>query len=500
MSMIPKSNTLLSEENLTDLGSYLKRISSTNNREKTNKVLRSLRRLFTESIEQYENDQNDFEADEVIYEKLQTSNSISYLDDSHYQIEISNSKNYDHKNSENKNLGNKNLDDVMAHCFSELNNLNESELNVFNQPEPESNKLNEPESNFNESESNFNESELFVTKVPEIEEIFSNTDSQMSYSPVNTNQNQKNSIKKNDMILTNYQIVSLNRLNVITDTTIFNILKDHLSFCYSQYNILIILWQISFTKATHIYFSDLIEPIINIIKRERDSISKLRVCYFIFINLLSSPDSDFGTPDSDIFLRELKNKEEGKNRTLFISVVKCSELLKEINRLDELRGYTQNYKKENKKDCKITKKNVDDDKEFIHSLILLRTLLESRIRTTSSLDNYLKELFSGRLEKSPYHFSESFFLTNIVQIDKLRLSIIRVLTKYIKYGNVTDKLIAVNDLKHILISLPNCINIMNEMGVKRELLKLIECKDTELRVGVLKCLSLLIQENVLLSS
>merc|ERR1711915_807209 len=97
-------------------------------------------------------------------------------------------------------------------------------------------------------------------------------------------------------------------------------------------------------------------------------------------------------------------------------------------------------------ETKISKKSKKKDEEFYFAILNLKFLLEKKLKKTSSITNYLKELFSGKLEKSPYHFSYNFWLNNLLILQKKKIEIIRALKKYLKFGKTSDKLIAANDI------------------------------------------------------
>lgn len=316
-----------------------------------------------------------------------------------------------------------------------------------------------------------------------------------------------------------YQIINQNRLFFISDEVIFKILVDLLSYSYCQYNVLVILWQISFFRNTHRFFNPLIDKFICLIKEGRESVKVLRVCFYILINLISAQGLDDmclldRLRESEIFFlkseNELNNKltdqkerkkefisNDNKSSNFFISIVKCNEILNEINQIKDLKNLTILFSVNTHKNDRLPKISSMHDEEYCHALFNLKNLLESKLKRTSSITNYLKELFSGSLEKAPYHFSDSFWCSNTVILSEMKIEIIRALKKYLQNGKMVDQLVAANDIYNLARTIPECIKIIERIGVKDVLIQLSESRNVELRFWVLKSLSVVIYDEIL---
>lgn len=265
--------------------------------------------------------------------------------------------------------------------------------------------------------------------------------------------------ESNPFLSNEYLKIKKNRFIFISDNRIQRIIYELLSFNYSQYNILKILWQISYSENVHIFFGNFLNKIIFIIKNEKENVSILRICIFILINLLTIK----------------KNKEN----QFFISIVNCSEILAD---LDKMNGNTYH--------------RVYQDIEFIDSKIYLKKILENIIKKTSCIQNYLKEIFSGNLEKAPYHYNDSFWCTNVNVLHKKRKEIIRALKRYLS-SNLNNQLVAANDIYKMAKNVPESIEIIEKVGIKDDLIMLSECNNSELKFWALKCLTAVICEEII---
>lgn len=539
-------NTLLTKRTLTTLKSSFLTTIRTNNREKTNRALREMRGLLSVCVctkKRYHNGDNWYgltasSEEDLIKEKYDTSTSIMNSPQPSYYSNLNNED--DEQVLRVNTVGERELDGRPPQIFQYSQEIDEIDIlqrtNEIDIPqEIQETDTSQETDEMDMLNRNINLSAVSLNKlnIDPGENIFK------SVSLSNLSLDLPSGLNLKDP----YSVIEYNRLIIISDGQILVQLIDLLDYLYCQYNVLIILWQISFTAQAHRYFNKIVNKLIDIVKREKDSISKLRLCFFIMVNLLKMNKQDNSTCYGANACLE---QDSNLGHSFFISTVKCSELLKEINKLEELRNYisgkkshcsatnssSQNKEHLNKSvisDRKlglnstipnpsnktlenneiVTIKSVKDsfyqsniDEEFIKAISTVKNLLEGRITRTGSFTNYLRELFSGVLEKSPYHFNDAFFCVNTLKIYDLRNSIIRALLKYLKYGNVQDKLIAVYDLYHIARNIPLTIGVMERNGIKKELIRLCaidEFSNTELRVGVLKCLAVVIHKQVISS-
>ncbi|ELQ75169.1 Vacuolar H+-ATPase V1 sector, subunit H [Trachipleistophora hominis] len=238
-----------------------------------------------------------------------------------------------------------------------------------------------------------------------------------------------------------YANVTDRRMRFIKDERVRRILIAMLSIRNVQYNASIILWYVSFSKETIEYFELIVPHLLHLLKT-RECEKMVRTTFFIIRNLLKNG--------------------------FFFSLVTCHDIIND----------TANMKYE--------------DEELKSTIDQVARVLKSRLLKTSSFQNYLRELFSGKLENTPYHFSDVFWSMNMNSLIEYKIEIIRALKKYLKSGCTQHKCVAANDLYRFVKACPEIVRIVEKFDLKTELFKLCESTNDDLRFYALQSLSVCI--------
>ncbi|WUR02493.1 V-type proton ATPase subunit H (VMA13) [Vairimorpha necatrix] len=226
---------------------------------------------------------------------------------------------------------------------------------------------------------------------------------------------------------------------IINDENIVKILDDLIFIKEVQYNILLILYVLSFN---------------------REYIDKLR----------------------DIFLKKiiciLKDKSREKilriSYSVLVNILKYTNL--SINQIYELRKITLTL-------CDL---NISDE-DLRNNLKISKEVLEKK-HAEYSIEKYTEDLFRGILEDHDYHYDEVFWNTNMDHINKNIVDIIKILKKYLKSNNNEWVCLACNDIYMIIKGSPNITRLINKHQVNDVLYELTKSENDEVRFKAIQAL------------
>ncbi|KAG0439569.1 putative V-type proton ATPase subunit H 1 [Dictyocoela muelleri] len=220
------------------------------------------------------------------------------------------------------------------------------------------------------------------------------------------------------------------------------VLKDQLLIYMklreTQYNCLLIFWILSFKDDCMLVE---IVPVLKNIIEDRSKEKILRVSYAILRNII---------PKS------------------FISLSNAYQILN----LTE-KQLSRNFK----------------DKEFVENLNWVSSKLRVFIKTTSSIQNYLQEVFTGKLEESPYHYDDKFWELNVNILQENKIEILRAMKKYLKGTNNKSICIAANDIHRFLKVYPEAYFTIEKLGLKNDLFELSMSSNENIRFHAIQTLA-----------
>lgn len=238
-----------------------------------------------------------------------------------------------------------------------------------------------------------------------------------------------------------YAHVTERRIRFIENERVRRVLIALMGIRNAQYNASIILWYVSFSKETVKHYEQIIPHLLHLLKK-RDCEKMVRTAFFIIRNLLKNG--------------------------FFFSLVTCNDIIND--------SANMRY----------------EDEELKITIEQMVRVLKGRLIKTGSFQNYLKELFSGKLEQTPYHFSDVFWSMNVGSLVQYKIEIIRALKKYLKSGCTQSKCVAANDLYRFVKTCPEVVRVVEKFDLKAELFKLCESTNDDLRFYALQSLSVCI--------
>lgn len=277
----------------------------------------------------------------------------------------------------------------------------------------------------------------------------------------------------------NYKIIETNRRMFINTKESREILIKSLGSVELQYNALIILWLISYSKTDH--FEEVLEFLMIFLKNKEQK-KMVRVSVFILSNMIKN-EFFFSLVSCNDILVLLNN---------FMAIDKESIKNSDEKRRDGGKIRPGNYNKGPERS--LGSKDSFLDHECKSHVDYVIRVLKSKLVKTSSLQNYLKELFSGNLENTPYHFSDLFWSINSDQLKHFAVQIIRAIKLYFKSGSALSKSVAANDLFRFVKVCPEVVKLVNMFDLKKELVGMCESSNDEVRFYALKSLSVCIFE------
>jgi len=122
------------------------------------------------------------------------------------------------------------------------------------------------------------------------------------------------------------------------------------------------------------------------------------------------------------------------------------------------------------------------DEDVVQDIALLNDTLQKNIAELSSFEVYKKEVISGNLEWTPVHRSEKFWKENAVHFDEDNYKTLSILKELL--NSTTDPLVlavACFDIGEFARFHPRGKNIVQQLGLKLPLMKLMEDKEPEVK-------------------
>jgi V-type H+-transporting ATPase subunit H len=233
------------------------------------------------------------------------------------------------------------------------------------------------------------------------------------------------------------------KLEVCQDTVIMGLMVDYCHFKEVQYQILLVVYVLSFDKENIGHLVVFLERITSILEEKpREKI--MRICYKIIVNILKS------------------------NHNLSIGLV------------SSLKHITTNLKDLNL-----------NDEDLKENLIESYSLLSAK-QSKYNIHSYLKDLFNGTLEEGEFHYDPLFWSTSLPVLQKNKIEIIKVLKKYLKSHKSIWISLACNDIYMLVKTDPSINAILNKYKVRDILFELTRCEDDDVRFRAVQALYLCI--------
>eukprot|EP01006_Ploeotia_vitrea_P014408 TRINITY_DN38918_c0_g1_i1.p1 TRINITY_DN38918_c0_g1~~TRINITY_DN38918_c0_g1_i1.p1 ORF type:complete len:473 (+),score=69.04 TRINITY_DN38918_c0_g1_i1:47-1420(+) len=115
-------------------------------------------------------------------------------------------------------------------------------------------------------------------------------------------------------------------------------------------------------------------------------------------------------------------------------------------------------------------------------------ILEKNIDETTSFADYKQEVLSGRLDWTPVHKSERFWKENIKEFESENFKILQELAAVLKSTtNPKIMAIALHDFGEFVKYHPQGRKVVNELGIKGNILSLMEHGDPDVQKNALLC-------------
>ncbi|VDO56311.1 unnamed protein product [Schistosoma margrebowiei] len=144
----------------------------------------------------------------------------------------------------------------------------------------------------------------------------------------------------------------------------------------------------------------------------------------------------------------------------------------------------------------LNQKDFSHDPELTEDIAFLNEKLSASIQDVSSLDEYMAELKSGRLEWSPVHKSEKFWYENAVKFTDNNYEMLKMLVRLVELG--TDPLtlsVAVHDIGEFVRHYPRGKQIIETLGGKQLVMALLQHDDPNVRYNALVSLQKIMVHN-----
>ncbi|KAF7684023.1 putative V-type proton ATPase subunit H 1 [Astathelohania contejeani] len=129
------------------------------------------------------------------------------------------------------------------------------------------------------------------------------------------------------------------------------------------------------------------------------------------------------------------------------------------------------------------------DEDFVADMQFCRAQLSEALKRSSSVDYYLSELFTGQLESASYHFNDKFWEGNQGILLENKKEIIKALKRYLRSQNVTWLCVSANDIYRLIKTSPKIMDEIKRYGVKDDLFNLTESPNDDVRFHAVQALS-----------
>jgi V-type H+-transporting ATPase subunit H len=144
----------------------------------------------------------------------------------------------------------------------------------------------------------------------------------------------------------------------------------------------------------------------------------------------------------------------------------------------------------------IQQRKLDHDPELQEDLQYLTETLNANLQDVSSLDEYVTELRSGRLEWSPVHQSEKFWRENAYQFNEKNYEILKILVKLLDSSqDPTVLAVAAHDIGEYVRHYPRGKHVIEQLGGKSLVMGLLNHGDLSVRYHALIALQKIMVHN-----
>lgn len=233
--------------------------------------------------------------------------------------------------------------------------------------------------------------------------------------------------------------VEKRKLELASNRIFMEILHTSVFIKEIQYNTLMIILVLSYSKECIDRMDVLIDDVVLVIK-EKPREKVLRVCYGVVVNVF-----DAGYVFSP-----------GR----FNDISKCTEMLLEAGSGDA---------------------DLVSDLERVMGRV-------TQSNKAFCIRNYLNELFSGRFEDSEYHHKEDFWSSNLDMLMKNKVEIVKVLKKYLRSSNPSWICLACSDIFQLVRASPEINAVLGKYQVKEILFGLINSEDDDIKFHAIQAL------------
>jgi len=137
------------------------------------------------------------------------------------------------------------------------------------------------------------------------------------------------------------------------------------------------------------------------------------------------------------------------------------------------------------------------DEDIVSDLETLQQALQKDVADLSSFDKYKQELYSGELEWSPVHRSEKFWRENAARFDENQYRPLTILIGLLKNEATTPQVLAIacSDVGEFVRFHPQGRQLIQNMGGKEAVMKLMFHGDAEVQRQALMCLQKIMVHN-----
>ncbi|KAJ3127533.1 H(+)-transporting V1 sector ATPase subunit H [Nowakowskiella sp. JEL0407] len=126
------------------------------------------------------------------------------------------------------------------------------------------------------------------------------------------------------------------------------------------------------------------------------------------------------------------------------------------------------------------------DTEITEDLEFLSEEISKSVQSLSTFDEYVTELKSGKLDWSPPHLSDQFWKSNVQRFNERDYELVRLLSRVMATSE--DKVVlavAVHDVGQYVKYYSNGKKIVQEIGLKQQIMELMSSPDADVRYQAL---------------
>ncbi|VUZ52954.1 unnamed protein product [Hymenolepis diminuta] len=144
----------------------------------------------------------------------------------------------------------------------------------------------------------------------------------------------------------------------------------------------------------------------------------------------------------------------------------------------------------------LNQKELNHDPEMSEDLKVLRDDLLACVHDVSSLEEYVTELTSGRLEWSPVHKSDQFWRENADKFTENNYELLRMLIYLLEYSTDPEILsIASHDVGEFVSHYPRGKQVVDKLNAKPLVMTLLQHNDASVRYNALLALQKIMVHN-----